>query len=139
MLKPKVLVVGSWGRPVHWTENAVEAFKQADCSVDHFAINGNSGPHALYLKLWRKLAGDDQAQIATSLRHKLRSFQPDLVVFILGAWLSDLPFQAVAETCPKAIKIAWVGDLFDDNPGCFCQIYGLGVLFRHLFYRIDAR
>jgi spore maturation protein CgeB len=120
-LLTKVLVVGSWGRLVHWTESTVKAFKQAGCDVDHFASNGTSRVNALYLKLRRKLAGDDQAQVAEDLRRKVAEFQPDLIVFVLGSWLSDLPFQAATEACPKAIKVAWVGDLFDEAQGAFAK------------------
>ncbi|HEY7986245.1 MAG TPA: glycosyltransferase [Methylophilaceae bacterium] len=69
----------------------------------------------------RKLAGTDQAKIAEDLRRKAAQYQPDLIVFVLGAWLSDLPYQAATEACPKAVKIAWVGDLFDEVQGGFAK------------------
>ncbi len=117
----KVLVVGSWGRLVHWTESTVEAFKQAGCDVDYFATNGRNSADALYMKLRRKLSGDDQAYVAEGLRRKIKKTQPDLIVFVLGAWLSELPFQAAIEASPQSVKVAWVGDLFDEVQCVFAK------------------
>lgn len=119
----KVLVVGKYNSIVHWTENTVAAFKQAGCQVDYFAVNGDSIAHSLYFKLLGKIHGDKSIVVADSLRKKLKSFQPDLIVFVMIAsnWLPDHLFQLTTETCPKATKIVWVGDKFNQAEGVFAD------------------
>ncbi|ARU31519.1 hypothetical protein CAP31_07350 [Sulfuriferula sp. AH1] len=119
----KVLVVGKYNSIVQWTENTVTAFKQADCNVDYFAVNGDSIANSLYLKLLGKVHGDKTKVIADSLRKKLETFQPDLIVFVMIAsnWLPAHVFQLTGETCPKAAKIVWVGDKFNRDEGIFAD------------------
>ena len=120
-MPPRVLVVGSVNRLVHWTENVVEAFRQAGCEVDYCATNGTNAIDALHLRLWRKATGGDAAVIARRLRLKVEKFQPDLVVFVLGAWLEERVFEAVREASPRATRVAWVGDLFDGACDAFAR------------------
>ncbi|MFM9912149.1 MAG: glycosyltransferase [Methylophilaceae bacterium] len=116
---PKVLVVGKINRLVNWTENTVEAFQQTGCQVDYFAINGDNRLHSMYFKWRGVIAGDDFAAVTISLRKKVKAFQPDLIVFVLGAWLPAALFQAVEEISPASTKVAWVGDKFDHVQGVF--------------------
>lgn len=117
--KPRVLVVGKYNRLVHWTENTVEAFRQAGCPVDYFAINGKTRVHSHIIRLRGKLAGNEFAAVTPGLQRKIKQFSPDLVVFVLGAWLPASLFEAVAATSPTSIKIAWVGDSFDKVQGVY--------------------
>jgi len=117
----KVLVVGKYNSLVHWTENTVEAFQQAGCSVGRFAINGEDRVQALYVKFRAALNGDHLSVMADRLECKLKTFQPDLIVFVLGAWLPDSQFQVAQAVCPKAIKVGWVGDNFDRTQGVFAK------------------
>lgn len=119
----KVLVVGKYNSIVNWTENTVEAFKQAECEVDFFAVNGRNSGVSLYFKLLGKIHGDRSVAVASSLQKKLVDFQPDLVVFVMIAsnWLPEHIFQMTADTCPHAKKVAWVGDRFTREEGIFAQ------------------
>lgn len=117
----KVLVVGKYNSIVNWTENTVEAFKQAGCEVDFFAVNGRNPVSSLYFKLLGKVYGDKSVVVANSLQKKLKEFQPDLVVFVMIAsnWFPEHIFQMTADTCPHAKKIVWVGDRFNRVEGIF--------------------
>lgn len=120
-MQTKVLVVGKAYRLVNWTENTVEAFRQAGCQTQCFAINGDNRLHAMYFKWRGVLAGDDFAAVTISLRTKVKEFQPNLIVFVLGAWLPASLFEAVKEASPSSIKVAWVGDKFDRTQGVFAS------------------
>ncbi|OIQ80821.1 hypothetical protein GALL_374210 [mine drainage metagenome] len=115
----KVLVVGKGKCLVHMTENTVEAFRQAGCQVDLFALNGSNRAHAFYFKLRGSFAGGAAAVMAESLRQRIRAFQPDLIVFVLGAWPPELIYQAALEAGPGAIRVAWVGDVFGSAESVF--------------------
>ena len=119
----KVLVIGKYNSIVHWTENTVEAFKQTGCDVDYFALNGDSFAQSTYYKLLGKIQGDKSKVVADSLRKKLQSFQPDLIVFVMIAsnWLPEHLFQLTTATCPHATKIVWVGDKFNRAEGIFAN------------------
>jgi len=108
----KVLVVGKGNCLVYMTENTVEAFRQAGCQVELFAVNGHHRAHELYYRLRGMFAGGTPAVVAESLRRKIRAFQPDLIVFVLGAWQSAEVYQAAQDASPDAIRVAWVGDVF---------------------------
>jgi len=120
-VQTKVLVVGKAHRLVNWTENTVEAFRQVGCQAEYFAINGDNRLHSMYFKWRGKLAGDDFAAVTISLRKKVKEFQPDLIVFVLGAWLPASLFESIQKVSPDSIKVAWVGDKFDSIQGVFSQ------------------
>ncbi len=120
-MQTKVLVVGKAYRLVNWTENTVEAFRQSGCQVECFAINGDSRLHSMYFKWRGAIAGDDFAAVTISLRKKAKEFKPDMIVFVLGAWLPASLFEAIKEVSPASIKVAWVGDKFDTIQGVFSQ------------------
>lgn len=117
----KVLVVGKGNCLVHMTENTVEAFRQAGCQVGYFAVNGNHRAHELYIRLRGAFAGGTAAVVAEGLRQKIRSFQPDLIVYVLGAWQSAPVYQVAQEACPSAIRVAWVGDVFSPAQSVFAE------------------
>lgn len=117
----RVLVVGKCNRLVNWTENTVDAFRQVGCTVQRFATNGENPLHAQYFKWRRAWLGDDTPAITKSLLHKVAAFKPDLIVFVLGAWLPESVFQALEAAHPDAIKVAWVGDVFDREQGVFAS------------------
>jgi spore maturation protein CgeB len=119
----KVLVVGKCNSIVNWTEYTAEGFRQAGCEVDYFAVNGRNRVQSLYYKLLAVIEGDKTKVVAEQLRYKLNDFQPDLVVYVMIAsnWMCAHPFEVAQEACPKAIKVAWVGDKFTRSEGVFVE------------------
>lgn len=117
----KVLVVGKARCLVRMTENTAEGFRQAGCEVEPFAVNGDNRVHAFYYKVRGTMIGGRAAAVAEGLGSTLKRFQPDLVVFVLGAWLTAEPYQIVAEVCPRAVRAAWVGDLFTPQQATFAN------------------
>jgi spore maturation protein CgeB len=117
------LVVGKCNSIVNWTEYTVEGFRRAGCEVDYFAVNGRNRAHSLYYKMLGAFEGDKIKVVAHQLRRKLQEFQPDLVVYVMIAsnWMSGYPFEVAQETCPNAIKVAWVGDKFTRTEGVFAE------------------
>lgn len=115
----RVLVVGKCNRLVYWTENTVEAFRQAGCTVECFATNGSNPLLAKLFKWRRAVMGDDTVAITNSLLRRVNAFKPDLIVFVFGAWLPEPLFQALEAAHPNTLKVAWVGDVFDRVQGVF--------------------
>jgi spore maturation protein CgeB len=119
----KVLVVGKLNSIVNWTENTVDAFRLAGCQVDHFALNGETHLHSLYLKLQDKLYGNKSKIVTMNLYKKLRKYRPDLIVFVRTAstYLPDSIFQAATQAAQNATKVVWVGDMFNRAEGEFAN------------------
>lgn len=120
-LSIKVLVVGKGRCLVRMTENAAEAFTEAGCDTAVFPTNGRDALHKLCYKLRGRVGGDRHQVIARDLYRKVRSFQPDLVLFVLGAWLPKPYFEAVEAARPEAVRAAWVADLFTEADGVFAD------------------
>lgn len=97
---------------VHMTENTVAAFRQAGCDVGYFPVNGVHRLHEISWKIRGKLAGGITDIIAEECQKKIRAFQPDLIVFVLGAWQDERIYQAAQEAGPNSVRAAWVGDVF---------------------------
>jgi spore maturation protein CgeB len=117
----RVLVVGKTHCLVYMTENTVEAFRQAGAQVECFALNGDHPAFEFYLKYRGKLLGDAANVVAERLRRKILTCQPDLIVFVLGAWQDEKVYQAAKEARPEAVRVAWVGDVFTPEEGIFAR------------------
>ncbi len=117
----KVLVIGKYNSITHLTEITTDAFKQAGCNADYFALNGDTSVRSLSIKLQGKLQGDKSKVVANNLYKKLRAFKPDLVVFVTIPynWLPNDIFQLISEECPNSKQVVWVGDLFNRVAGEF--------------------
>lgn len=120
---PKVLVVGKSNSIVNWTENTIEGFRQAGCTVEHVSLNGGDWVQSLHYKLREALDGSKIKVISETLHKKLKTFEPDLVVFMMIAtnWMPEEPFQVAREACSHATVVAWVGDRFSPTEGVFVK------------------
>lgn len=115
----KVLVVGKARCLVRMTENTVEGFRQAGCDVARFALNGENRFHSLTYKLHGKWVGGRTEAVTRALEARVRQFRPDLIVFVLGAWMPATLYERARAAHPAAVLAAWVGDLFTPEQGAF--------------------
>ena len=117
----KVMVVGKRNCLVRMTENTMEGFRQTGCEVTGFAVNGDHLLQKLFLKWHRAWSGDIDARIAERLAQRIKQTQPDLVVFVLGAWQPELVYQAAEAASQHAVRAAWIGDVFNTADSVFAK------------------
>lgn len=93
---------------MRWPQNTHVAFKQMGHQADLFLFNKLT---PLYCLAWLGGKAFRMRWLTNVLRHKIKHFKPDLILFVSAFFMPQAFFNLLDEfPCP--IKAGWVGDRF---------------------------
>lgn len=118
----KISVIGK-SNQLYWLENIVSAFLDAGCQVQPLAYN-KLGFYADSTRTLLK-AFNKQKSVLFNTRFigkNLDEFEPDLIL-VISPLLLPVDLSDLVSNYTKAVKVAWVGDLFSQSATTYFNFY----------------
>jgi spore maturation protein CgeB len=111
----KVLVVGKHNM-LFWPQHVCDALDELGHHQELFLFNDLGFAKGRTISIVKRISmGASEAIMASSLRKKISTFCPDIVIFVSAFFIPKCLYAVLAEMPNKPYTIGWSGDAFDEN------------------------